>query len=203
MHDCYLRPLCYPKAQENALKIITEWINDSNSRQRIMWLIGPAGKSAVAQTIAERYKDSQLAASFFFLRNDPDHGVADRLFTTLAWQLGASIPATLPYIEHALITDCLLPTKSIDIQFENLVVEVFENLFRDNPGLQSNKSLVIIDGVDECAAEQDQKLFLRLIGDALTRTNIPLRFLICSGPEAHIKETFDLKIMQNITRAVT
>jgi hypothetical protein len=202
MHDCYLRPLCYPKAQENALKIITEWINDSNSRQRIMWLIGPAGKSAVAQTIAERYKDSQLAASFFFLRNDPDHGVADRLFTTLAWQLGASIPATLPYIEHALITDCLLPTKSIDIQFENLVVEVFENLFRDNPGLQSNKSLVIIDGVDECAAEQDQKLFLRLIGDALTRTNIPLRFLICSGPEAHIKETFDLKIMQNITRAI-
>ena len=102
MHDCYPRPVRYPKAQENALKIITEWINDSNSRQRIVWLIGPAGKSAIAQTIAERYKDSQLAASFFFLKNSPDRGVADHLFTTLAWQLGASIPKTLPHIELAL-----------------------------------------------------------------------------------------------------
>ena len=99
MHDCLARhppPLCYPKARENALKIITDWIKDSYPRRRIMWLIGPTGKSAIAQTIAERYKDSRLAASFFFLRNSPDRGAADRLFTTLAWQLGVSIPATLP-----------------------------------------------------------------------------------------------------------
>jgi len=30
-----------------------------------------AGKSAIAQTIAEHYKDNWLAASFFFLRNIP------------------------------------------------------------------------------------------------------------------------------------
>ena len=205
MHDCLARhppPLCYPKARENALKIITDWINDSYPRRRIMWLIGPTGKSAIAQTIAERYKDSRLAASFFFLRNSPDRGAADRLFTTLAWQLGTSIPATLPYIELALITDCLLQTKSIDIQFDHLVVKVFENLLRDNPGLRPKVSLVIIDSVEECATEQDQKLFLTLIGNALTRKNIPLRFLVCSTPEAHIKETFDTEIMQKITRAI-
>ena len=205
MHDCLARhppPLCYPKARENALKIITDWIKDSYPRRRIMWLIGPTGKSAIAQTIAERYKDSRLAASFFFLRNSPDRGAADRLFTTLAWQLGVSIPATLPYIELELITDCLSQTKSIDIQFDHLVVKVLENLRWDNPELRPKKSLVIIDGVDECATEQDQKRFLTLIGNALTRTNIPLRFLICSTPEAHIKETFDTEIMQNITRAI-
>ena len=203
MHDglAHYPPPLHPKARENALKIITEWINDPHTRQRIMWLIGPAGKSGIAQTIAESYKVSRLAASFFFLRDSPDRGIADHLFTTLAWQLGASIPATLPYIERALITDCLLPTKPIDIQFDQLVVRVFENL-QDNPGLRTEKSLVIIDGVNECATEHDQKRFLTLIGDALTRTNIPLRFLICSGPEAHIKETFDMKIMQNITRAI-
>jgi len=123
------------------------------------------------------------------------------LFTTLAWQLGASIPETLPYIELALKTERLLHTKSIDIQFDRLVVKVFENLLHDNPGLRPEKSLVIIDGVDECATEQHQKLFLKLIADALARTSIPLRFLICSRPEPHITETFDTD-MKSVSCAV-
>ena len=137
-----------------------------------MWLNGPAraGKSPMAQTIAERYQDSRLAASFFFLRNSPDRGVANRLFTTLAWQLAKSIPETRPCIESALQKEPLLLTKSIDIQFNYLVVKVFESLLRDNPGLQPEKYLVIIDGLDECVTEQDQKLFLTLIAYALTRT---------------------------------
>ena len=194
-------PPLYPKARDNALNIISHWINDLGTRQRIMWIIGPTGKFAIAQTIAEQYKDSRLAASYFFLRNSPDCGVANHLFTTLAWQFGASIPETYPYIEHELIKDPLLPTKSIEIQFDHLVVKVFENLFRDNPGLGLMKFLVIIDGVDECATEYEQRRFLTLIGE-LARTNIPLRFLICSGPEAHIKETFNVEIVQNITRAI-
>ena len=200
----YPPPLCHPKTRENVLKIITDWIDDSYLCQRIMWLNGPAGagKSAIAQTIAERYKDSRVAASFFFLRNTPDRGVADRLFTTLAWQLGASIPETLPHIELALKTDPLLHTKSIDIQFDHLVVKVFENLLRDNPGLRPEKSLVLIDGVDECATDQDQKLLLTLITDALACTKIPLSFLICSRPEPHIKETFDTENMKRVSCAV-
>ncbi|KAF8347571.1 hypothetical protein F5887DRAFT_881973, partial [Amanita rubescens] len=68
--------------------------------------------------------------------------------------------------------------------------------------LRPEKSLVIIDGVDECATEQDQKLFLTLIANALARTKIPLRFLICSRPELHIKETFDMRNMKKLTRTV-
>ena len=165
MHDSSARyppPLCHPMTREKVLKIITDWVDDSYPCQRIMWLNGPAGagKSAIAQTIAECYKDSRLAASFFFLRNTSDRGVATRLFSTLAWQLAKSIPETLPYIESPLQMEPLLYTKTIGIQFDRLVVEVFENLLRDNPGLQPEKSLVIIDGVDECATEQavDRKL---------------------------------------------
>ncbi len=207
MHDSlerYPPPLCHPKTREKVLKIIADWIDDSYPRQRIMWLNGPAGagKSAIAQTIAERYKDSQMGASFFFLRNSPDRGVAGRLFLTLAWQLAKSIPETRPYIESALQMEPLLYAKSVNIQFNELIGQVFENLLHDQPDLRPEKSLVIIDGVDECASEQDQKLFLTLIADALAYTNIPLRFLICSRPEAHIKETFDMEIMQSITRAI-
>ena len=207
MHDSLARyppPLCHPKTRKKVLKIITGWIDDSYPRQHIMWLNGPAGagKSAIAQTIAERYKDSRMAASFFFLRNSPDRGVADRLFLTLAWQLAKSIPETRPYIEAALQIEPLLYAKSVKIQFNQLIGQVFRNLIRDQPNLRLEKSLIIIDGVDECATEQDQKLFLTLIADALASTNIPLRFLICSRPEAHIKETFDMETVQNITRAI-
>ena len=207
MHDSLARyppPLCHPKTREKVLKIISDWIDDSYPRQRVMWLNGPAGagKSAIAQTIAERYKDSRMAASFFFLRNSPDRGVAGRLFLTLAWQLARSIPETRTYIGSALQIEPLLYAKSVNIQFGQLIRQVFENLLHDKPDLRPEKSLVIIDGVDECAPEQDQKLFLTLIADALAHTNIPLRFLICSRPEAHIKETFDMEIMQDITRAL-
>ncbi|KAF8330244.1 hypothetical protein F5887DRAFT_923295 [Amanita rubescens] len=207
IHDSLARyppPQCHPRTREKVRNIISNWIDDSYPPQRIMWLNGPAGagKSAIAQTIAERYKDSRLAASFFFLRKTLDRGRADRLFTTLAWQMAKSIPETRPYIELALQMEPLLHAKSINIQFDHLVVKVFENLLRDNPGLRSEKSLVIIDGVDECDAEQDQKHFLTLIANAfkLARTNIPLCFLICSIPEPHIKETFDMENIE-ISRA--
>ncbi len=90
MHDSLARyppPLCHPMTREKVLKIISDWIDDLYPYQRIMWLNGPtgAGKSAIAQTIAERYKDSRLAASFFFLRTTPDRSAASRLFLTLAW----------------------------------------------------------------------------------------------------------------------
>ena len=62
--------------------------------------------------------------------------------------------------------------KSAIAQTICVVVKVFKNLLRDNPGLRPEKSLVIIEGVDECASEQNQKLVLTLIADALAR---PLR----------------------------
>ena len=207
MHDSLARyppPLCHPRTREKVLKKISDWTDGSYPNQRIMWLNGPAGagKSAIAQTIAERFKDSRLAASFFFLKNTPDRGVASRLFFTVAWQLATSIPETLPYIESVLKEEPLLYSKSIDIQFDHLILKIFENLHRDNPDLRPEKSLIIIDGVDECATEQDQKLFLTLIADAMARTSIPLQFLICSRPEAHIRETFKRQNMNKIARAV-
>ena len=207
LHDSLARyppPQCYTEtpSRQKVLKEIMGWI-DSCPTQRIMWLNGPArvGKSPIAQTIAEGCQNSRLAASFFFLRNDPDRDVAHRLFTTLTWQLAKSIPETHKYIESALQIEPLLPTKSIDVQFDCLIVKVFQNLLRDNPKLRPEKFLVIIDGLDECATE-DQKLFLSLIGNALTCMNIPLRFLICSRPEAPIRETFDMVNMKAITHAI-
>ncbi|KAF8347575.1 hypothetical protein F5887DRAFT_915827 [Amanita rubescens] len=171
--------------------------------QRIFWLNGPAGagKSAIAQTVAEHCKDKELAASFFFQRNTVDRGFADRLFPTLAWQLASSIPQMHPYFESTLAAEKLIHTKSIDTQFDRLFAKVFEILLRNEPGLRPQKSLIIIDAVDECDIDEDQKTLLILIGKLVSQ-GIPLRFLICSRPEPHIQETFDLDIMKQITRVL-
>ena len=96
----------------------------------------------------------------------------------------------------------LLPTKSIDIQFKCLIVQAFEKLCSEEPDFRPKRFLVIIDGVDKCAPDQAQLVFLKPIGDALHHTQIPLRFLICSRPEAHIHEMFGKEEMTNLTLPV-
>ena len=196
-------PRCYPETRVDVLKMITDWIDDPDPRNRILWLSGPvgAGKTAITQTIAERCKDTHLAASFFFQRNTSDRGVADRLFLTLAWQLTLSIPEIRPYLESTLNAERLVHAKSIKVQFNLLFEKVFEKLLRDEPDLHPQKSLVIIDAIDECATDQDQEMILALIG-AKMPNRAPLRFLISSRPEPHIEETFDKSIMESVTRAL-
>ncbi|KAF8349143.1 hypothetical protein F5887DRAFT_879664, partial [Amanita rubescens] len=208
LHDSMARfppPMCHPQTREKVLGAITDWVNDPHTRQSIIWLNGPAGagKSAIAQTIAGRCSDERLAASFFFLRNSSDRGDATGLFTTLAWQLAKNIPELLPYIEAAVETEPLFHTKSIDIQFDRLIVQPLQELLRHEPDFSPRNSLIIIDGVDECTPDRDQTVFLRVIGDALSSIHIPLRFLICSRPEPHIQEAFESDIMTRITHAVS
>jgi hypothetical protein len=196
-------PICYPETRVEVLEIITDWIDDQDPPNRIFWLSGPVGvgKTAITQTIAERCKDTQLAASFFFQRNTSDRGVADRLFLTLAWQLTMSIPEIRPHLESTLNTERLIHSKSIKVQFGLLFEQVFEKLLRANPDLHPQKSLIIIDAVDECAGDMDQMMILALIGAQMSK-RFPLRFLISSRPEPHIEETFDTSIMKNVTRTL-
>ncbi|KAF8066467.1 hypothetical protein FPV67DRAFT_1417372, partial [Lyophyllum atratum] len=71
--DRYPPPKCHPGTREPILKEVYEWIENSVMTKvgSLMWLHGPAGagKSAIAQTVAETCAErGQLAASFFFSR---------------------------------------------------------------------------------------------------------------------------------------
>ena len=93
-------PRCYPETRVEVLKTITNRIDDANPRKRIFWLNSPAGagKTAIAQTIAERCSD---------------RGVADRLFLTLTWQLALSIPRI--YAKGGAFQPDLRPQRSLII----------------------------------------------------------------------------------------
>ncbi|KAJ8095405.1 hypothetical protein PM082_023175 [Marasmius tenuissimus] len=63
--------------------------------------------------------------------------------------------------------------------------------------------IVIIDGLDECSDEATQLRILSIIRDAVQHApHFPLRFLICSRPEAWIKEAFDAERFHRLLKVV-
>jgi len=114
--DRYPPAKCHPGTRKDLREEITSWI-DKISREdedRILWLHGPAGagKSAVAQTIAEDCAQRNiLAASFFFSRGRPGRDTIERLFATIAYQLAISIPSSQPHILRSLTANPRCPRR--------------------------------------------------------------------------------------------
>ena len=94
--------------------------------------------------------------------------------------------------------DPTLHTKSMDVQLQTLIVDAFQLL---SP-LPQCSYLVIIDGLDECHDKATQQLILRLLCETITVHKLPLRFLIGSRPESHIRDSFDQESLYKVTRRV-
>ena len=174
------------------LKRIKDWIQANATKDRILWLYGSAGvgKSAIAQTIAEYcISNDKLGAAFFFSRGESNRNKAYQLFPTLAWQLSSYIPEVKERISTLMRKDPLVPTRSIEAQFEKLIVQSFQGTADGSPPISTSR-IVIIDDVDECVDERMQQRSLFLLLDAINGEKVPLRFLVCSRPESHIKEAF-------------
>ena len=84
------------------------------------------------------------------------------------------------------------------IQLQTLIVKAFKDL---SP-LPQRSYLVIIDGLDECHDKAAQQSILRLLCEAITVHKLPLRFLIGSRPESHIRASFDQESLYTITQRV-
>ena len=86
----------------------------------------------------------------------------------------------------------------MDVQLQTLIVDAFQSL---SP-LPQCPHLVIIDGLDECHDKAAQQLILRLLCETITVHTLPLRFLIGSRPESHIRASFDQESLYTITHRV-
>ena len=181
-----------------------KWEGDLDSF--IMWLYGPAGagKSAIAQTIAEMCEEEMiLLASFFFSRTDPSRNNVRPLIATIAYQITLNIPDVRDAILGTVERDPLIFSKSLTIQFKSLIVEPLRQLveagFFNEP---NSRRLVIIDGLDECFDPKVQRNILEVLVKAQRQHRLPLIFLFASRPEQHISLAFNTTLLPIATTRI-
>ena len=194
---------CEPGTRLEVITEIKEWLNDSDNRAPVCWLNGPAGygKSAVAQTIAERYAaKGRLLGSFFFLRGAGERSHISRLIPTLAYQISLSIPAAKPLLERALRHEPALlePSVSLAHQFEKLIIDptcstTFKILSRMKAlSLSAKQRILVIDALDECDDQAEMAAFIDvLINASLGKSLLPFKILLTSRVEEHIQKRFN------------
>ena len=142
--------------------------------------------------------DQNFGGSFFFSRGKNGRDRGHFLFSTIAYQLALKVPGLRQHVNRIMELDPTLHTKSMDVQLQTLIVDAFKNL---SPFPQ-HSYLVIIDGLDECHDKATQQLILRLLCKTITVHKLPLRFLIGSRPESHIRANFDHESLYTITHRV-
>ena len=176
-------------------------------KERFMWLCGPsqAGKSAIAQTIADRCYDANiLIASFFFSRNNANCCDKSYLIPTIAYQLTVSIPEIRNRIWDVFRNDPLILLRSMEAQAKALIVRpLTEVALGDMDDQSSPPRLVILDGLDECKGDEIQIYIINVLSTVVKELPMPLLFLITSRPEQHIVRAFSTKNMKSLRKLLT
>ena len=191
-HDSQERdpaPRCLPGTRKELLEKIEQWVKAGSDGKSILWLHGPAGagKSAIAQTVAETCAGrGQLAASFFFARTIAARNALKHLFPTIAVQIAFSAPEKRRRLDKILKNDPCIAERAMGSV--DLVASLFQ---QDSALVPSSRSLVIIDGLDECQGHDDQCRALEQVSHMVNTQHLPLLFLIVSRPEAHLCEAFE------------
>ncbi|KAL0574479.1 hypothetical protein V5O48_007475 [Marasmius crinis-equi] len=210
LHDSELRGQrtgVHEGTRESFIEKLGGWIEDPDGKGRVYWIRGGAGvgKSAVAQTICEKYAGSRLAAAHFFSRNVDQRNSMDRFIPTIAYQLAESHGPNSPLtskINDVLNANPRIMEMSWEEQFKRLIcapcAAIDAELWTDLP------RLIVIDGIDECmdrdpqtneidwkpGKREGQRRLLSMIQNATsTQPSFPLHFLIFSRPE-HTISTF-------------
>ncbi|KAJ6471473.1 hypothetical protein C8R45DRAFT_836390, partial [Mycena sanguinolenta] len=189
--ESFPQPKCHPDTRTKMLEYLYEWAVGRNAQFDILWLHGPAGagKSAIMQTLASRLQAAgKLGGCFFFKHGHATRGNGRTLFATIAYQLALSVSWLRAPICQSVETDPSIVSAnsgSIETQMQRLIYQPCR--------LHANRSpvTIIIDGLDECEGPDIQKEILCAIRNSILEGPIPLRAIVASRPEPHIREAFD------------
>ena len=181
---------CLSNTRTALLHDIRDWANNEDSKP-IFWVSGMAGtgKSTIARTVAQLLaSNGQLGASFFFKRGEGERGNASRFFSTISNDLMACEPGMLPGIKKALDEDSAICDRALKDQFEKLILQPLLGIKQTCS--QNLARVVVIDALDECEQEHDIRAILQLLARTKNIRPVPLRIVLTSRPELHIRLGF-------------
>jgi len=178
---------------------LDHWEKSVINAATMMWVYGGAGtgKTALLLTFADLCKRHGRSVGAFFASNRIINcSDGNRIFATLAIQLMQALPSTKWYIYKAIRQDPHLFLKGRELQMKKLIVEPLQKVaglvrFLKTIRVRSYPTLIVIDGLDECAGKDVQSDIIRVIGEAMKDVRLPLRFLVASRPEPHICHAID------------
>ncbi|KAK7033743.1 hypothetical protein R3P38DRAFT_3264067 [Favolaschia claudopus] len=178
--ESYGRPPCHQDTRREYLSHLHAW-SYATEDSKPFWMCGPAGtgKSAIAQSFCKQlHARDSLGGGFFFKRDHPTRGNAQKLFPTLAYQLATVCPPFKAALAPRVANDPALVGKSLSTQLQKLILEPYHDSASDHP------FVMVIDGLDECDGEYLQQQIMRCAMDA--HSVFGLRFLVVSRPESHL-----------------
>ena len=192
MHDSkehYDALKCHKDMRKAVIRDITSWVSDNSKGTLILWISAPAGsgKSAVLQSIAEHFQDSQgLTASFFFSCTVAQRQTEAHLIATIAAQLAVSIPATKHFIDQAVLDDSPIFDKTLHVQMKHLVIQPLICASLQEGRSSQWPSLLVIDGLDECSGGKVQADILHMLNNTLLQLkhSLPSLNVLCL-PHSH------------------
>ncbi|RXW13436.1 hypothetical protein EST38_g12417 [Candolleomyces aberdarensis] len=221
IHDSRERcdaPKCHPETrvavQDDLYSWIVEGDGESERPRNIKWVTGPAGtgKTAVMGSLADRCSaNGLLGATFFFASWSASVGQRRKtaFVSTIAHQLVQHREDLQTAISNAVEKNPDVFEKNLHIQLETLVLGPLREVALQ-PNQPQLRGAIIIDGVDECEAEQyhdptstgtrgkpartnaqDQLEILQALQAASSDPSFPFRILIASRPERVFREFFD------------
>ena len=196
-------PKCHPKTRVAVINKIIDWATGTiDTNAFILWLYGPAGagKTAIARKVAELVAErGLLLASFLFFRSDSKRNTMKPLVANITYRITSVVPGARETINTIIEADPLILSYSIEMQLTKLVFEPLRLLV--DQGYFSNRQfppLIVIDGLDECLDEDSQTNLIQLLSSSVARYQLPLKFLIVSRPEFHIKSAVAIAGEQSI-----
>lgn len=141
-------------------------------------------------------------ASFFFSRDSDFSNNQANLGASLIYQFLRFIPEIRPFVINSLEQNPSLLRRSIKTQLEALLVKPLQAAFASQEKHNRVPKVVIIDGLDECADDDQAQIhLLETFAELLSHHFIPvcLRFIIASRPEKHLKDAFYTEPLKSAT----
>ncbi|KIJ48100.1 hypothetical protein M422DRAFT_28571, partial [Sphaerobolus stellatus SS14] len=179
--------ICQPGTRERILTKIKEWIAEEGPP--VLWLYGPAGagKSTIAQTIAEQCHDRKnLAFSYFFSRRNANRNDLTKFIPTFIYELVRTLPSLGTPVRKAILRDPSIFGRRLEDQANTLIVEPLKAVSEQMP-----RMVVVIDGLDEYSDDTGKlplKNLVRILVGAIK--DMHFRIFFASRPESYISAIF-------------